>query len=470
MPRRQLPLPWSGIPNEGDQLPVRDRAVVPRLTAAGALACLLAGLVLLLVAPAAAQDGPAVTHTEVDGVITPVVEDHLEAVIDRAAQAGHEAVIVRLDTPGGLLESTRTIVQRFLDAPLPVVVHVAPGGADAGSAGTFITYAAHVAAMAPATTIGAATPVDMEGQEVGDKVVENTIAFAEAIAEERGRDVDFAVAAVRDGQAVTASTALEEGAIDVVARTTDDLLDAIDGMQVEVRGDTVTLATAGAEVVEDNPTAVQRLLQLLANPNLAFIFLSLGTLAILYEIASPGLGLGGVVGVVSLILAMFSLAVLPTATAGVILMVVAAIMFVTELFIPGVGVGAAGGTAALVLGGLFLFQSGTGVGIDWWVLAPTAAVAFGATAVAGVFAARSRRIKPVKGSDDLIGRSGLVENAAGEHPRMRVYGTYWRIRPKDPTVQLRDGDRMRVVERDNLDLVVEPAEHGASPRSSEPAS
>lgn len=418
------------------------------------LICLVGGLALLLVAPAAAQDAPTVTRTEVAGVITPVTHDHLDAVIERAAAAGHDAVVVQLDTPGGLLESTRAIVQRFLDAPLPVVVHVAPGGADAGSAGTFITYAAHVAAMAPATTIGAATPVDIDGQEVGGKIVENTVAFAQAIAEERGRDVDFAVASVRDGRAVTAATALDEGAIDVVTETTATLLADIDGAQVEVRGDTVTLSTADARVVDDDPTAVQRFLQMLANPNLAFVFLSLGTLAILYEIASPGLGLGGVVGVVSLVLAMFSLSVLPVTTAGLILMLVAAVMFVTELFIPGVGVGAAGGTGALVLGGLFLFQSETGVGIDWWVLGPTAAVAFVVTALAGVMAARTRRVRPVKGSDDLVGREATITDTSGETPRVRVYGSYWRVRPADGSGPLREGDRVRVVDRDNLDLIV----------------
>jgi membrane-bound serine protease (ClpP class) len=407
---------------------VRDR---PRTPAVGALLCVVVGLALLLAAPAAGQADGEVVRTEVSGVITPLTQDHLASVIERAEVAGRQAVVVELDTPGGSLDATRAIVRDLLAAPVPVIVHVTPRGADAGSAGTFITYAAHVAAMTPATTIGAATPVDLEGQEVGDKIVENTVAFGQAIAEERGRDTDFVVAAVRDGRSVTAEVALEEGAIDLIADDLGDLLAAVDGTQVELDTGTQTLRTADAQVVDDIPTATQRFLQVLADPNLAFIFLSLGSLAILYEIANPGLGLGGVVGVVSLVLAMFSLSVLPVSMVGLILMVVAAVMFVAELFIPGIGVGAAGGTGALVLGGLFLFQAESGVGIDWWVLIPTALVAFGTTAFAGVMAARSRKVRPVKGSDDLVGHEGTVQGTGTEHPHIRVYGSYWRVRPRD---------------------------------------
>lgn len=428
-----------------------------RLSAAAAVGCFALGMLLVTAAgPSTAQADGMVATTTVDGVITPVTADHLEATIARAAAAGHQALIVRLDTPGGLMESTRDIVKGFLDAPIPVVVHVAPAGADAGSAGTFITYSAHIAAMAPATTIGAATPVDLEGAEVGDKIVENSVAFAEAIAEERGRDVGFAVDAVRDGRAVTSATALEIGAIDLVATGIDELLESLDGRQVTVRGDTVTLATAGAATVEIEMTRVQQLLQLLANPNLAFILLSLGTLAILYEIANPGLGLGGVVGVTSIVLALFALSVLPVNWAGVALLVLAMAMFVAELFAPGIGVGAAGGTAALVLAGLFLFQTETGVGVDWWVLAPTGVLAFALAVLAGVMVARLRGRRSTAGSDDIIGRTLTVEHAGAGKPRARVGQTWWRLRADDPATPLQDGEQVTVVDRDNLDLIVVP--------------
>lgn len=418
---------------------------------------LLTGLSMALFGGAArSAESGGVALTTVDGPITPVVEQHLAEVLSRAASEGRHAVVIRLDTPGGGLEPTRDIVQGFLQAPVPVIVHVAPSGADAGSAGTFLTYAAHVAAMAPGTTIGAATPVDLEGQDVAGKVVANTIAFAEALAEFRGRDVGFAVDAVRDGRSVTSATALELGAVDVVVDGVDALLRAVDGLAVEVRGQTVTLDTAGAAVVADEMPPLRRFLQILADPNLAFVFLSLGTLAILYEIGAPGLGLGGVVGATSLILAMFSLSVLPVNVAGLLLMAVAAAMFVAELFMPGIGVGAAGGTSALLVGGLFLFQGQSGLGIDWWVLIPTAVVAFAATAWASVFAARTRHVEPVRGSDDLVGREAVVEHSHGDRAQAQIYGSYWRVRPLDAGTTLCDGQRIRVVRRENIDLLVEP--------------
>jgi membrane-bound serine protease (ClpP class) len=442
---------------------VSGRTGGARLRAFGAVICLLLGTVLLAVGaaagPALAQpEGRAVGVTTVEGAITPVTEEHLTDTLATAAADELSALVIVLDTPGGLVASTRKIVQAFLDAPLPVVVYVAPSGADAGSAGTFITLAAHVAAMAPATTIGAATPVDLEGGEVGDKLVENAAAFARAIAEERGRDVDFAVASVRDGRSVTATTALEEGVIDLIATDLASLLDDVDGREVEVRGETVTLATAGAATVELEMTRLRQILQLLADPNIAFILLSLGTLAILYEIANPGLGLGGVIGVGSLVLALFSLSVLPVNYAGAALVVLAAAMFIAELFMPGIGVGAAGGTAALLLGGLFLFQGESGIGVDWWVLLPTVAVTFGLALFAGVLVARTRGLRSAAGSDDLLGREVTVEGASEGAPRAKVGGSFWRLRAEDPAAPLRDGQQVTIVERDNLDLVVVSSE------------
>jgi membrane-bound serine protease (ClpP class) len=433
------------------------RTTVSRLRAAIVLACLVTAALALTVAPIAAQADRTVAATTVDGPITPVIRDHLADTVVQAAQEGHEALVIRLNTPGGGLDVTREIANVLLDAPLPTVVYVWPPGGDAGSAGTFITYAAHIAAMAPATTIGAATPVDLEGGEVGDKIVQNTIAFGEALAEARDRDVDFIVAAVEDGRSVTASTALEEGAIDVVSSTIEDLLDDVDGMTVDIAGTPVTLSTAGAGVVEIEMTGTRSLLQVLANPNLAFIFLSLGTLAILYEIANPGLGLGGVVGVVLLILAMFSLAVLPVNYAAAALLIVAFAMFIAELFMPGVGVGAAGGTAALLLGGLFLFQAETGVAISLWVLVPTAIVTFGLVVMAGILVARARKMRSKAASDFLLGRTVTVQRASEGTPRALVDGTWWRLKPAGPDVTLRDGQSVEVVRRDNLDLYVAPA-------------
>jgi membrane-bound serine protease (ClpP class) len=300
-------------------------------------------------------------------------------------------------------------------------------------------------------------------------MVENLASFAEAIAEERERDVEFAVSSVRDGRSITANAAAESGAIDLIAPTIEVLLEDIDGWEVTVRDSQVTLATAGAPVVEIEMTGPRQFLQLLADPNLAFIFLSLGTLAILYEIANPGMGLGGVAGVVMIILAMFSLSVLPVNWAGAALMLVAAAMFIAELFAPGVGVGAAGGTAALLLGGLFLFQAQTGTSVSIWVLVPTALVTFGLTVFAGIMVARTRTMRSTGGSDDMLGRRTIVEGVSEGHPRAKVGGTYWRIVPADPDHSLRDGDEVEVTERRNIDLVVSPTTADAPANLEEPS-
>jgi membrane-bound serine protease (ClpP class) len=442
-----------------------------QLRAAVVLAVLATGL---MAAPAAlvagtepaptetAPTGPTVAVTDVTGTITPVTADHLVDTVAEADADGHEALVIRLDTPGGLVESTRRIVQTFLDAPLPIIVHVAPSGADAGSAGTFITYAAHVAAMAPATTIGAATPVGGQGEDLDAKITENIAAFAEAIASARDRDVEFAVEAVRDGRSVTAEDALEVGAIDLLAPSVDELLAEVDGQEVEVRAGTVTLATADAEVVELSVGTARSILGFLADPNLAFVFLSIGTLAIIYEIASPGVGLGGVIGATSIILAMMSLAVLPVNAAGIALLLVAAGMFVAELFAPGIGAGAGGGTVALLLSGLFLFPSDTGLGVDLAVLLPTVLVVGALTVAAGWFVARTRGRTPVNYTDDLAGRTAHVTGVAEDRPRIRLDGTWWRIRRDTDAPPLRDGDEVVVVSRDNLDLLVTSATDAAA--------
>jgi membrane-bound serine protease (ClpP class) len=436
-----------------------DRTWRVRVRLAVVLAALVTGLVAslgLTVASAQDPDRPTVATTDVVGTIGPVSADHLADAVESAAAAGHVALVVRLDTPGGLVDSTRKIVQTFLDAPLPVIVHVAPSGADAGSAGTFITYAGHIAAMAPATTIGAATPVGGQGEDLDAKILENSAAFAEAIAQARDRDVDLAVAAVREGRSVTADVALEEGGIDLIVATTADLLEEVDGTEVEVRGDTVTLTTAGAVLVEIEMGTARRILGFLADPNLAFIFLSLGTLAILYEIANPGVGLGGVIGVTSIVLAMFAFAVLPVNVVGVVLLVLAAAMFIAELFAPGIGAGAGGGTAALLLGGLFLFPSDAGIGVDLRVLLPTVVVMAVLTVLLGRLAARTRHVPQSNYADHLDGREVVVSGAADGRPRAQLDGTYWRLRAADDAPPLRDGQQVTIVGRDNLDLLVRP--------------
>ena len=426
-------------------------AAVRRTTA---VAVLLGGLLALLAGPAGAQT-PQVLVTEVRGAITPVVAEHLVDAVAEAERRDHQALLVELDTPGGLESSMREIVQAFLGADVPVIVHVAPPGAQAASAGAVITFAAHVAAMAPGTNIGAATPVDLQGGEVGDKIVNNAAAYVETIAEERGRDVDFAVDTVREGRSAPASEAIEVGAVDLLADDRADLLRALDGRRVELADDeVVTLRTADAATTPFEMSAVRRLLQALADPNLAYLFISLGTLGLIYEVASPGAGLGGILGGILLVLGFFSLSVLPVDVVGLLLLALALGLFIAEAFAPGIGVFAAGGVVSLVLAGLFLFQRSTGLGVDLTFLLPVPVIAGGLAVAIGRFAWRAQRRPPIGGpAGTVVGQRGEVRGVDDGTAEVLVDGALWRARAQEP---LRVGQQVRVVARDGLTLVVEP--------------
>ncbi|MGQ0849170.1 MAG: NfeD family protein [Actinomycetota bacterium] len=380
---------------------------------------------VLLAGSAFAGDAAAnrVLLAEVDGPITPVVADYLRDSVTAAEADGYQALIVALDTPGGLDVSMRDIAQAFLNSPVPVIVYVTPEGARAASAGTFITMAAHVAAMAPATSIGAATPVDLQGGEITDKVINDAAAFAISVAERRQRNVEFAEAAVRDGRSASASEALEIGVIDLVAESLDDLLAEIDGRPIPVIGG--VFDTEGALIERRAMGPLREVLGRLADPNLAFIFLSIGTLAIIYEAANPGLGFSGIAGVIMVVLAFFALSVLPVRAAGVALLVLAVALFVAELFVPGIGVLAAGGTISLILAGLFLFEGP--IGVSPAVIWPSAVVLGGTSLIAGRAAVKARKRPPASGPHVLMGRQVSVRREAD---RLTAFldGAWWEVR------------------------------------------
>src|SRR5919106_5512757 len=394
---------------------------------------------------------------EVDGIITPVIADHLREGVARAEEENHHAFLVELDTPGGLDASMRDIIQTFLGTDVPVVVHVAPSGARAGSAGTLITMSAHIAAMAPGTTIGAATPVDLEGGDIEQKIIEDAAAYAESVARTRGRDTEFAVDAVREGRSVTAEEAERIGVVDLLAPDRAELLQAIDGETVSIStGAELTLETREARLIPHELGAFRSVLQWLADPNLAFLFMSLGTLAIIYELANPGFGGSAIVGVILILLALFALAVLPVNALGGLLLVLAAILFGVEVFSPGIGAAAAGGTASLVLGGLFLFRGR--VGGDPEGLVPVAIVV-------GRLAWRTRRLAPTTGAGGLLGSVAVVRSATGTTGQAMVQGAWWNV--KTTGQRLREGATVRVVDVEGLDLVVEPQDPGEAEHDEE---
>jgi membrane-bound serine protease (ClpP class) len=425
---------------------------VPRPAVFFLLLVVVGGWLAVLPSQARAQ-GSTVLVTRIDGTITPVIADHLADGVTAAEREGRAAYLVELDTPGGLDTSMREIVKAFLGADIPVIVYVTPSGARAASAGAIITFAAHVAAMAPGTTIGAATPVDLQGGEISDKVINDAAAFAETVAAQRGRDTEFAVDTVRKGRAVPAAEAVRLDAVDLLAPDRAELLKQLDGRSVTVAsGNTVTLRTDDATTVEQDFGLFRRLLQLLADPNLAFLFLSLGTLAIIYELANPGVGFGGIAGAIFLLLGFFALSVLPLNLVGLLLLVLAGALFVAELFVPGVGVFAAGGTAALVLGGLFLFDGA--VRVDPAVLVPVALVVGAGSVLAGRLAWRARRASSVSGREGLLGRQVTVRTANGPIGQVQLDGAWWTARSRN--APLTPGETVRVVDLDGLALIVEP--------------
>ncbi|MPV89821.1 nodulation protein NfeD [Georgenia ruanii] len=423
--------------------------------------------------PAAPPGTPTVLVTRVAAEITPVIANHLAEGLDRARQAGDAAYVVELDTPGGLASAMRDIVQDVLASPVPVIVYVSPPGARAASAGAIIALAAHVVVMAPGTNIGAATPITAAGQDLSRKIVNDAAAQAEALARLRGRDVGFAGDAVRAGRSISAEEALRLGVADAVAPTLADALAAADGRVVTVAGgQQVTVHTAGAIVERQELSATERLLQALANPDLAFLLLVGGLIAVLVELATPGVGLAGATGAAAVLLALYSISALPVTAVGLLLLAVAAGLFVAELFAPGTGAFALGGALALVLAAVFLFDRAQGVAVDLSAAVPLAVVLCAAAVVVGRLAVRSRRQRPTTTGADLLSGQTVtvtqVDGADGVTGRAFVEGAWWSVRSTGPP--LHPGTTADVVGLDGLVLLIVPAAPAGDSGGPQPAS
>ena len=417
-------------------------------------------IALLLAVPATASQTSTqrpVLVVRLDGPVSPVGATELIEAVAEAEARDAPALLVEIDTPGGLISSMREVVESFLNARVPIITYVAPSGARAASAGSLIVMSGHIAAMAPTTTIGAATPQTLGGEEVGDKVVNDTASYAEAIADQRGRNVDFARASVETGDSITAEQALERQVIDLIANDRLTLLAELDGTTVDVGGGPVELQLAGAPIEMRETSFFNSLLERLVDPNLTFVLLALGTLALLVEFATPGIGAGGITGVILLLLGGFSLSLLPTTLVGLALLVLAAGLFIAELFVPGTGVMAAGGSVALVLAGLFLFDDSSGVSVARPVLIPVAGVVlFGSVALA--VTVRNSQSQPRRLDDDqLIDAVAEVLVAHGDQGQVMLRGERWHVRTEEPP--LVPGQLVRVLERVGLTLLVEPEDN-----------
>jgi membrane-bound serine protease (ClpP class) len=407
--------------------------------------------------PAQAVDGsPKVLEVTVTGPITTVTDGRIRDGIARAESGGYQAYVIRLDTPGGLDTAMRRIVQSIYASRVPVIVHIAPAGARGGSAGAIITFAAHVAAMAPGTAIGAATPVSGgDGGDLDTKIINDAVAYAAAIAEFRGRDRTFITETVSEGRSGSAQEAFELGAIDIISSSTEELLRQIDGWTVVVGADEteVTLRTAGAIIDTHDMGLFRSIQQILADPNVAFLLLSIGTLGLIYELASPGIGVGAVLGLTFIVLGLFGAAVLSVNLVGVVFLILAGVLFVAEIFAPGIGLAAGGGVFALIMSGVFLFDDAPGLEVSLIVVVPAAVVVGGFVIGAGRMAMRVRTApSSTTGSGVVVGHEAVVRAQSGV-AQVFVAGAWWSVHSQSP---LTDGQIVTITAMDGLRLEVEP--------------
>ncbi len=429
------------------------------------LLVLLLGATLALAGAASGQDGaPRVLAVELANDINPVTKDFVVGEIERAQEEGFEAVVVLLDTPGGLDSAMRDIIKAELDSDVPVVVYVYPPGSRAASAGAFIVLASDVAAMAPQTNIGSSTPVAVGGGEIPDdlrrKVVNDAAAYARELAEAHGRNGDWAEDAVREASNLGAQEALEQNVVDIVAPDLPTLLEEIDGMRTEPKG--LVLDTAGADVERVEMSTWKRILDTLIDPNIIVLLMSLGLLGITIEILNPGLIFPGTVGAISLIVGLFGLQVLPISWAGLLLMLLAAAFFVAEALVASHGALSLAGAVSFVIGALLLFDP---AGPEYQVSLVVALAVGGTlalfTAVAVTKIVQARRAPTKTGREELLEEVGVVRRRLDPDGLVSLHGEIWHARASDAPIEA--GERVHVVAvGEGLELEVERAEEPAA--------
>ena len=398
-------------------------------------------LFTMLVLPVAAGLGGSIISASssqieilrVEGTIVPVIADYIDRGITRAEEQNAVACIIELNTPGGLLDSTEKIVQRIMNAKVPVVVYVSPKGAWAASAGTFITLSAHIAVMTPGTTIGAAHPVSGGGQEIPEdqmkKIVEFSAKWMRTIAEERGRNMEEAELAVTESKSFTDVDALNKNLVDLRAESLESLISQINGRRVVLAGGKeVTIDTTGYETARNEMNAIERLLQIISDPNIAYILFTLATIGLITEISNPGMIFPGVVGGISLFLAFYSLGVLEAYPGGIALILLGIGLLVAELFITSFGLLTAGGIASLVIGSLILFSGSPGIEISRGLIAGvTAGIAAFFIFVIGAIIRGQRRAKAT-GAEGMVGKLAIAKTPLTPEGKVLAEGELWTAR------------------------------------------
>lgn len=394
---------------------------------------------------------------EVEGTIVPVVSQYIERGIEMASQTGADACVIKLNTPGGLLTATEDIVSAIMNADVPVITYVAPKGAWAASAGTFITLASHVAVMTPGTTIGAAHPVSGDGQEIPEyqmeKITEFSAKWMRTIAEDRNRNIEEAVLAVTESKSFTDTQALEANLVDFRADSLSAVLEQVDGREIALAdGRVVFLNTRDAGIQTVDMTAFERFLHTVTDPNVAYILFTLATIGLITEISNPGLIFPGVVGAICLILAFYALGVLDAYWGGVALIVLAVGLFIAEYFTTSFGGLTAGGVAALVLGSIILFSRTPGIEVNRGLIAGVAAGAtlFSVFILGAVI--RGQRRAATTGSEGMIGKTALAKTPLAPRGTVLAGGELWAAVAEDESVE--QGDEVTILAVDHLQLRV----------------
>ena len=436
---------------------------------------------LLLFATASAAAAPQVWLLELEGAISPATADYFISSLHDAQAADATAFVVRLDTPGGLDSAMRAMIKEILASTIPVIIFVSPNGARAASAGTYLMYASHVAAMAPATNIGSSTPVSLGGgspfpspaKPPGDKsdeapdktdsgtamerkVINDAVAYIRGLAMLRGRNAEWAEKTVRDAANLTANDALAENVIDLIAPDLDALLTTADGRVVTINGQPVTLTLAGAEITRLEPGWRYELLAFITDPNMAYILLMVGIYGIILEFYNPGMGVPGVTGVICLLLAAYALQMLPVNYAGLALMLLGIALMVTEAFTPSIGVFGIGGAVAFIIGSIILMDSDLpAYQISIPIIAAFAASSIGVFLFAAGAAVRARQSPVVTGKESMVGATASALDDFDGRGWVRAFGEIWQADAGQP---IRKGAKLKVAGVDGLVLKVQPEE------------
>jgi membrane-bound serine protease (ClpP class) len=443
--------------------------------------------------PGRASSQPTtVALLEIEGPIGPATVDYIERGFAKAVEQGMDLIVLRMDTPGGLADSMRVIIKEILASPVPVVGYVAPSGAHAASAGTYILYACHVAAMALGTNLGAATPVQIGGggfppgpgpeqpeeggEDTGedgeggagnetrrdrpqptagmeDKIVNDAVAYIRGLAQLRGRNVEWAERAVREAASLPAHEALEKNVIDLIAADLDELLEKLVGRQIKIDGGELTLETDEYTIMRIEPDWRAELLAIITDPNVAYILMLIGIYGIILEFYNPGMALPGVIGAISLVLALYAFQVLPVNYAGLALIGLGIAMMFSEMLMPSFGALGVGGIIAFVIGSIMLIDiEAPGYGISWQLIGGVALAAASMLFLLMTMFARSRQRPVTTGQEEMVGSRARVIEWQGGAGRVRIHGEIWHARGP---AALQPGQEVRVVRIDGLTLEVE---------------